>query len=86
MHKILSVVPLSGYKLLVTFENNEKRMYDMSNGLTGVFEYLKDPGNFNTVKVVYGAPTWFPPKGLEIDLCPDALYMESIPYNEAVTT
>jgi len=82
MYEILSAVPLANHKLLLTFENMEKKIFDMSNELTGVFEQLKDSRNFNAVKIVHGAPTWLLPNELEIDLCPDTLYIISTPFEE----
>ena len=79
MQEVISAVPLAEYKLVVTFANNEKKIYDMSNELSGVFECLKDPAVFNEVRVVYGAPTWLSPAGLELDICPDTLYAVSMP-------
>ena len=85
MHNILSAVPLVGYRLLVTFESKEQRIYDMSNCLFGVFEFLKEPSMFNAVELVDGAPTWYPPNGaMEVDICPDTVYIDSVPYREAI--
>ena len=86
MREVISAVPLTGYRLLLTFENAEKRLYDMSNELTGVFECLKNPSSFNAVRVIYGAPTWYSPKGAQIDICPDALYATSVPQIETDLT
>jgi len=80
MHEVVSAVPLAGFKLLLTFDDDVQKVFDMSGEFTGVFEYLKDPCVFNTVAVVHGAPTWFPPEGLEVDLCPDVLYRDSVLY------
>lgn len=77
MQEVLSAVPLPGYRLLVTFTNNEQRMVDMSSELSGVFECLKDSALFNRVEVICGAPTWLSPNGIELDICPDTLYSTS---------
>ena len=74
--KAVSVVPLAVYCLLVTFNNNEKRMFDVKPYLDfKLFRELKNPVVFNTVK----------PAGLSIewvhgqDICPDDLYFNSVP-------
>ena len=73
--KAIDVVPQPDYLLLVTFSNNEKRMFDVKPYLDfGPFIELKTPTIFNTVK----------PAGLSIewihgqDICPDELYNNSI--------
>jgi len=78
MREVISAKPMEGYKLLVTFDNSEIKSYDMSKKLDGVFELLKNPHNFRAVKIIYGAPTWYLPNGLEVDLCPDYLYSNSV--------
>lgn len=81
MQKITKITPLENYRLLLEFKGGELRVYDMSAKLTGVFEYLKTPEHFAAAKLVRGAPTWYPPgSDMEIDLCPDALYMRSTPW------
>ena len=79
MQEVISAVPIAGYRLVITFANNEQRMFDMSNELSGVFECLKDPVLFNRVEIIYGTPTWLSPNGLELDICPDTLYTTSTP-------
>ena len=85
MIRAQEVKPLDGYKLLLTFNNGERKVYDMSKYLYGVFEFLKNPIKFNSVELVNGAPTWYPPNGsLEVDICPDTVYIDSIPYKEEI--
>ena len=80
MNKIIHVTPMENYTLLLEFKTGERRMYDMSSRLTGVFEFLKDYRHFSDVRLTRGAPTWLnPDDGMEVDLCPDALYMRSLP-------
>jgi len=74
--KAVSVVPLPDYCLLVTFSNEEERLFDVKPYFDfKPFEELKNPVIFNTVK----------PAGLSIewvhgqDICPDDLYYNSIP-------
>lgn len=79
MNRIKEVKPLEDYKLLVEFENGEKRIKDMKPYLEkGVFKKLKDKEFFNTVKIAYGTVSW----GEDIDLCADSIYESSIIYKE----
>jgi len=86
MKKVISIEILDEYKLLLKFNNGEKRVYDMSNRLNGVFEHLKDYNEFKAVKVIDGAPTWFlnytVPSNIcrEIDICPTSAYLDSVPF------
>lgn len=74
---IKNVKPLKNYFLLLTFENNEKRIFDMSPLLDkGVFRQLQDVDLFNTVKVSFDTISW----DNEADLCPELLYEQSQPY------
>ena len=85
MKKIKDVVVLNNYRLLLTFDSKEQKIYDMSANLNGVFEYLKDYERFKKVRIVRGALTWFrdiPPNSNicnEIDICPDSAYLNSTP-------
>ncbi len=48
MKEIIKVEPLEDYKLLLTFENNEKKIKDMKPYLNkGIFKKLKDINFFN---------------------------------------
>ena len=71
------VKPLDGYKILLTFDTGEKKIYNMEPRLNdGFFSSLKDKLLFETVKVNGMTVEW----DNEIDLCPDDLY-----YNSFVT-
>ena len=72
----VNVAPLPDYCLLVTFGNDEKRIFDVKPYLEfKPFKELKNPAIFNTVK----------PAGLSVewvhgqDICPDELYCNSLP-------
>lgn len=79
MKRIKNVKPLENYKLLVEFENGEKRIKDMMPYLEkGVFTKLKNKDFFNSVKLAYGTVCW----GEDIDLCADSIYETSSSYNE----
>jgi len=74
--KALKVEPQPNYCLLVTFSNNEKRIFDVKPYLDfPPFGELRNPVIFRTVK----------PAGLSIewihgqDICPDELYCNSVP-------
>jgi len=90
MREVKAIAVLNDYKLLLKFDNDEKRIYDMSNKLDGVFEQLKDYNEFSAVKIIDGVPTWFlkhpVPDNIcdEIDICPDSAYLDSTPYTEVL--
>lgn len=80
MKTVVSVQPLSNYRLLLEFDNGEKRIGDISPLLTKpIFTFLKDNVYFNSVYIECGAVTWKDRSGNEVDLCPDKLYMDSVP-------
>ena len=74
--KVERVRPLSGYKLDLTFENGQRRLFDVTPylGMT-VFKQLKDPSRFQSARVVAGSVEW----AGEVDLSYDTLYLESEP-------
>jgi hypothetical protein len=64
------------YRLLLTFENGEKRIFDLTPYFNKpVFARLKNETLFKTARVVSGSVEW---QG-EIDLSHDTLYLESKP-------
>lgn len=80
MKTVISVKPLKNYQLLLEFDNGEKRIGDITPLLAKpVFSFLKDTAYFNSVYLEYGAVTWKDHNGNEIDICPDKLYMDSLP-------
>lgn len=80
MKTVISVQPLENHRLLLEFDNGEKRIGDISPLLTKpVFAFLQDMVFFNAVYLEYGAVTWKDSNGNEVDICPDKLYMDSIP-------
>lgn len=73
---VKSVKPQENYCLWLTFENGEKRIFDLKPYLKKpVFKRLKNVTLFKTARVVSGAVEW---QG-EIDLSYDTLYLESKP-------
>ena len=71
---IKHVKALGNYHLLLTFENGEKRQFDMSPYLNlGLFQELKDEKMFKTVKTSFDSIVW----DNEADIDPEILYQES---------
>ena len=74
MKKIVEVKVLPNYELLLTFDDNVKKIKDMKPYLEkGVFKKLKDEKFFKNVKLAYGTISW----NEEIDMCADSLYETS---------
>ncbi|MCL1820105.1 MAG: DUF2442 domain-containing protein [Oscillospiraceae bacterium] len=72
--RVLEVFPTDDYKLFLTFNNGENRIFDVKPLLSmRVFESLKNKDFFKLVKTGYGTVVW--PN--DIDYCPDTLYEES---------
>lgn len=73
--RVKSVEALNDYKLIVTFNNGEKRLFNALPLLQlPVFKPLSNKEYFKSVRVEYGTIVW----GDSIDYCPDTLYLESI--------
>ena len=71
---IRNVQPQDNYLLLLTFENGEKRQFDMKPYLDiGIFKELKDPSLFKTVKPSFDSIEW----ANEADFDPEILYQKS---------
>ena len=74
--RIIDVAVKEGYKLLLTFENKENRVLDMSEYLDkGLYNQLKDKALFRTAKVSFDTVEW----ANEIDVDPEFVYEESVP-------
>ncbi len=72
---IIKVKPLSDYKLLLTFDNNEIREFDVKPYLDhGIFSELSDVKIFNSIHVSFDTIEW--KNGADLD--PETLYNESI--------
>ncbi|MDR0830294.1 MAG: DUF2442 domain-containing protein [Prevotellaceae bacterium] len=73
--EVKTVVPLDDYKLMLTFENNEKRCYDVKPLLeTGVFKSLKEPKTFKSARVCFDTVAW----NNDVDIAPETLYYDSV--------
>jgi len=71
---IRDVKPQDNYLLLLTFENGEKRQFDMKPYLdVGIFQELKDLRLFKTVKTSFDSIEW----DYEADFDPEVLYQKS---------
>ena len=71
---IKDVKPVKDYSLILTFENGEKRKFDMKPYLEiGIFKELKDITKFNTVHLSFDTIEW----DNEADLDPEDLYKYS---------
>ena len=78
--RVLHLRPLDDYQLEVTFENGERRIFDVKPYLQrGVFVRLQNRATFRAARVVAGSVEW--PGGL--DLSYDTVYLESRPIAEA---
>jgi hypothetical protein len=72
---VKEVVPQADYTLLLTFENNERKLFDVKPYLNkGVFQELKDFSMFQTARVFFDTVAW----KNEVDLAPETLYQNSI--------
>ena len=80
---VQAVAPLTDYKLLLTFDNGERRVFDVKPYLNkGIFAALKDPAVFDSVRVSFDAVEW----NNGADLCPEALYSQSVTAETAQPT
>ena len=75
---IKSVITLDDFKLLLEFNNDEKRVFDVKLlPDKPVFQPLKDKVLFEKVHIIYDYTiAW----NNEIDMCPDSLYKDSVPF------
>lgn len=72
--KAIDVIALENYCLLVTFNNQEKRIFDVKPYLDfKPFEELRNPLLFKTVKPAGLSVEWIHGQ----DICPDELYYDS---------
>jgi len=75
MRKVTRVKALEGWKLDLTFDDGASGVVDVSHlAGKGVFALWLDRGAFEAVRIgPSGELAW----GEEIDLCPDALYLQA---------
>lgn len=73
----VDVQPMEDYRLLVTFQNKEQKVFDVSVLLELPMYYkLKNKGFFSLAKADGMCVYW----NDEIDICPDMTYEDSVPY------
>jgi hypothetical protein len=73
---VKEVKPLPDFRLLILFENGERRVFDVSPYLDhGVFQALRDPTMFNSAHISFDTVAW----SNGADLCPEVLYRDSTP-------
>jgi len=71
-----AVNALPGFKLLITFDNGEQRVFDVSPYLDhGIFRDLREPAIFNSVRISFDTVEW----ANGADLCPEVVFKESVP-------
>lgn len=83
---ILNVKTDDKFNLVLTFDNQETRIYNMEDKLNGVFSVLQNQEKFKKVILdEFGNVAWDIDENIDssvnwnnrIDICKDALYMES---------
>ncbi|MEO1953569.1 MAG: DUF2442 domain-containing protein [Campylobacterales bacterium] len=71
---VKDVKPLQNYHLLLKFENDEEKVFDVKPYLEiGKFQELKDEDLFKSVKVCFDSIEW----SNQLDLDPELLYEKS---------
>jgi len=74
--RVKEVIPDTDYTLIITFENQEKKRFDVKPFLDiGIFKELRNKKKFNAIHPCLGTVQW---NGGQ-DLCPDTLYENSVP-------
>jgi len=75
MIEVNAVEAVSDFGLILTFNNGERRRFDMRPYLHyPVFRRLENPGYFSLARIDYGTVTW---PG-DIDIAPETLYECSV--------
>ena len=74
----IEVKPLKDYRLLIKFNNNEVKVFDVKPYLKyKQYSELKKIEIFNTVKIAGLSIEW----SNGVDICPDELYNSSVTVN-----
>ena len=72
---IVKVLPAKDYTLNIEFDSGENGILDMKPYLDfGVFKRIKDPENFNQVRVAFDTIQW----ETGVDLDPEFVYSKSM--------
>jgi hypothetical protein len=78
-HYPVAVTPLENYTLSLTFDNAEKRIFDVKPYLEDTYYApLKNPAIFRSVKIKPITVEWLN----EIDICPELYYNSVLAENE----
>lgn len=73
---VKKVEPQTDYSLILTFENGERKRFDMKPYLEkGVFRKLRDAELFRSVRISFNTVAW----DNDIDFDPEALYEGGAP-------
>ena len=77
--RIAAVKAADDYQLMLTFTNNEQKVFDMKPYLDkGVFRALQNNDLFKKAYVNWGTVVW----NEDLDMSPDTLYLESEGYEK----
>lgn len=81
-HNIVDVKHISGYLLLLTFDDGSVKVFDFEPELWGEsMEPIKNIEAFSQVTIDHGALRW---PTYDIDFCPDSLYEGAVPLKRVV--
>ena len=73
--RVVDVKPMENYNLLITFDNGERKQFDMNPYLgKGIFRDLTQAGMFSTVKPSFDTIEW----ANSADLDPEVLYNNGV--------
>ena len=73
--RAIAVTPLENYRLLLTFDNHERKIFDVTPYIHGHwYGELQNPDIFKSVRIAGLSVEW--PNGQ--DICPDCLYNDSV--------
>lgn len=73
--RAIAVTPLENYRLLLTFDNRERKIFDVTPYIHGNwYGELQNPEIFKSVRIAGLSVEW--PNGQ--DICPDCLYNDSV--------
>jgi hypothetical protein len=72
--RVIRAQVISDHQVLVRFDNDEEKVFDVEPYLSyPVYQSLKEAAFFKRVECAYGTLVW----PLDIDFCPDTVYLES---------
>ncbi len=77
--EVIAVKPLEDMIMLVTFSNDETRLFDASILKGEVYKPLQDSKIFKNAYIEYGVVTW---ANGTIDCAPEYMYKNSFEYTE----